>query len=73
MVIVLKTSVYWIVKYAILKNQVGVIVDSPKENNKSSKHCVEDDVKICTMCDSTNLKIKGESITRNDCNAILCH
>lgn len=54
--------------------KVGVIMDNPKEEmNEPSKHCVEDDVKICTMCGSANLKTEGEAITCNDCNAILCH
>ncbi|MCA9812880.1 MAG: hypothetical protein KC483_08475 [Nitrosarchaeum sp.] len=49
-------------------------MDNPKEEmNEPSKHCVEDDVKICTMCGSANLKTEGEAITCNDCNAILCH
>ena len=36
-------------------------------------HCQVKDIKICTRCGSKNIKIQGDSITCNDCNAILCY
>ena len=44
-----------------------------EQDDESSKHCLVKDIKICTRCGSTNLKIEGEAITCNDCNAILCY
>ena len=49
-------------------------MDSPKESSiESSKHCLEKDVKICIRCGSTNIKIEGEGIICNECNAVLCY
>lgn len=36
-------------------------------------HCQVDDIKICTRCGSINVKIQGEIITCNECDAILCY
>lgn len=49
-------------------------MDSPKEQtNEAINHCQVDGIKICTRCGSTNIKIQGEIITCNECNAILCY
>ena len=54
--------------------KVGVIMDGPKdENTSASKHCLVEDIKICTRCGSSNIVIEGKSVTCNDCNAILCY
>ena len=44
----------------------------PGNKLESIKHCQEDGIMICTRCGSTNIKIDGDTISCNDCNAILC-
>lgn len=44
-----------------------------KQINKAINHCQVNGIKICTRCGSINIKIQDESITCNDCNAILCY
>lgn len=36
------------------------------------KHCQVDDIRICTKCGSTNIKIDGDNIYCKDCKTILC-
>jgi len=36
------------------------------------KHCQVGEIRICTRCGSTNVKIEGDNIACNVCNAILC-
>ena len=48
-------------------------MDSNHEQKMDSiKHCQVEDIRICTRCGSTNVKIAGDMINCNDCNAILC-
>ena len=42
------------------------------EKPDSMKHCQVDNIKICTRCGSTNIKIEKDTIYCNDCNTILC-
>jgi hypothetical protein len=49
------------------------MVDSQRiESPDPMKHCQVDDIKICTRCGSTNVKIERDTIYCNDCNVILC-
>jgi hypothetical protein len=43
-----------------------------KQRDDPMKHCQVDRIKICTRCGSINIKIEGDTIACNDCNAILC-
>lgn len=48
-------------------------MDSPSDQKiDPMKHCQVDDIRICTKCGSANIKIEGDTIYCNDCNAILC-
>ncbi|MBS3925703.1 MAG: hypothetical protein KGZ34_03300 [Nitrosarchaeum sp.] len=48
-------------------------MDSNHEQKMDSiKHCQVEYIRICTRCGSTNVKIVGDVINCNDCNAILC-
>lgn len=42
------------------------------EKPDSMKHCQVDEIRICTRCGSTNIKIEKDTIYCNDCDAILC-
>ena len=49
-------------------------MDNPlAQKDESSKHCQVDGIQICTKCGSANIKIIGETITCNDCDAIWCY
>ena len=43
-----------------------------KQKTDPMKHCQVDEIRICTRCGSTNVKIEIDTIYCNDCNAILC-
>jgi len=44
-------------------------IDKPEAMN----HCQVAGIKICTRCGSINIRIDGDMIMCNDCNAILCY
>ena len=43
-----------------------------EQKTEPIKHCQVDEIRICTRCGSINVKIEGDIINCNDCNAILC-
>jgi len=43
-----------------------------KQKTDPMKHCRVDGIRVCTKCGSINIKIEGDTIICNDCNAILC-
>ena len=43
-----------------------------EQKTEPIKHCQVDEIRICTRCGSTNIKIEKDTIYCNDCNAILC-
>ena len=38
----------------------------------AGKHCQVEDIRICTVCGSSDIKIDGDLINCNKCGAVLC-